>query len=131
MEEEDPWDEEEMSVTTEDPRVDAEHADATVLAEGTLRDLWASALCRTVAQDDERWLTDAHTVQREEDRVRIARELWTTVCSDCPVWSACLRWAVENDEVGIWAGTTQQQRRKMKRTPAGNMALDYSADADA
>lgn len=114
----------------EDDRVDAEHADATVLAEGTLRGVWEQALCRTVARDDERWLADAHTVPREADRQQIARELWKTVCSECPVWSTCLRWAIEQGEVGIWAGTTAEQRKRMGRTQGGNMTMDVSGEDD-
>jgi hypothetical protein len=124
-----------------DDRVDAAAIDDAVLSEGALRAVWAQALCRTVAQDDERWLADVHTVPRLADRRAIARELWKTVCSECPVWGKCLRWAVENDEIGIWAGTVKEDRAKMGRTAGGNMTTNaadsatysatYSADEDA
>lgn len=116
----------EAKVTMVDDRVKTERVDAEVVAEATLRTLWESALCRTAAKDDERWLTDEHTVQREAERAAIARELWKTVCSDCPVWRECLRWAIENEEVGIWAGTTRWQRKRMGRTAGGNMTLDMT-----
>lgn len=34
-------------------------------------------------------------------------------CKTCPVQQACLEWAIENDEEGVWAGTTRPQRRRM------------------
>lgn len=47
------------------------------------------------------------------------------VCGRCPVAVACLRAALDNPHIddGIWAGTTPEQRRKLRklqpeRTPA-------------
>ncbi|MEV1082437.1 WhiB family transcriptional regulator [Streptomyces sp. NPDC050211] len=38
------------------------------------------------------------------------------VCRRCPVAEHCLEWAIENDPVeGIWGGTTEQERRAMRR----------------
>ena len=39
------------------------------------------------------------------------------ICEICPVRRQCLTWALEqtNDLDGIWAGTTQRQRREMRR----------------
>ena len=36
-------------------------------------------------------------------------------CASCPAWGDCLDWAVENEPWGIWAGTTPDQRRKLRR----------------
>jgi hypothetical protein len=43
--------------------------------------------------------------------VRRARK----ICSACLVSAECLRFAIERQEVGIWAGTTTNQRAKMLR----------------
>lgn len=40
------------------------------------------------------------------------------ICRHCPVKAACLTWAVEHDEKGIWGGLTEQQRSR-RRTTAG------------
>ena len=32
------------------------------------------------------------------------------VCATCPAVEACLRWAIEHDEVGVWGGTTSRER---------------------
>jgi len=36
-------------------------------------------------------------------------------CGQCPVWNACLQWAIKNDEIGVWGGTTEYQRRQLTR----------------
>ena len=36
-------------------------------------------------------------------------------CSNCPVIVECLAKALDNDELGIWAGTTEADRRNMRK----------------
>lgn len=33
------------------------------------------------------------------------------MCATCPYKNPCLEWAVMHDEMGIWGGTTQKERR--------------------
>jgi WhiB family redox-sensing transcriptional regulator len=40
------------------------------------------------------------------------------ICSTCPYQIACLEYALKNNELGIWGGTTEGERRRMKRTGA-------------
>ena len=40
------------------------------------------------------------------------------VCARCPVQGQCLQWALDHNETGIWAGTTDNQRRQMRRRAA-------------
>lgn len=37
------------------------------------------------------------------------------LCARCPIREACLQWAIEHDEIGIWGGTTDGDRQKMTR----------------
>ena len=38
------------------------------------------------------------------------------ICAVCPVRRECLRWAVAtNQEFGIWGGTTEEERRELRR----------------
>lgn len=37
------------------------------------------------------------------------------ICAGCPAKGECLEYALEYGEVGIWGGTTETQRRRMKR----------------
>jgi WhiB family transcriptional regulator, redox-sensing transcriptional regulator len=40
------------------------------------------------------------------------------VCHRCLVKGICLSWALDNrPEVGIWGGTTEQERRRLRRRP--------------
>jgi len=77
--------------------------------------VYAGALCVERAPDDERW---EGRVRTEKARIALARELWNEVCVDCPVRQPCLEWAVEHPEHGIWAGTTERQRLKMRSVDA-------------
>jgi WhiB family redox-sensing transcriptional regulator len=41
------------------------------------------------------------------------------VCRRCPVRAACLAEALSSPGIlGIWGGTTEQQRRRLRRAPA-------------
>jgi WhiB family redox-sensing transcriptional regulator len=40
------------------------------------------------------------------------------VCRRCPVTTPCLRWALDLGHVsGIWGGTTEEERRALRRAP--------------
>lgn len=54
---------------------------------------------------------DKATAKRQ---VADAREL----CGWCPVREQCLAWAIEYDESGVWGGTTEVERRAMRREQA-------------
>ena len=73
------------------------------------RPAWmAQGLCR--------WFPTIEFVPPANAPGRDAKE----VChSGCPVLLECLRYAVENDEVGVWGGTTQLERRAARRRKAG------------
>lgn len=36
-------------------------------------------------------------------------------CAQCPVKHECLEWAIDHNEKGIWAGTTERQRANARR----------------
>ena len=39
-----------------------------------------------------------------------------TICSRCPVRAECLQWALETDQdVGVWGGLSEEERRAVKR----------------
>lgn len=37
------------------------------------------------------------------------------VCATCPVRAECLDWAMQYDEVGVWGGTGEADRRSLDR----------------
>lgn len=44
------------------------------------------------------------------------------VCRDCVVKNPCLRYALDNNEIGIWGGTTGKERRRMKKLESTMLA---------
>ena len=44
------------------------------------------------------------------------------MCLGCPYKKPCLEWAVVHDEMGIWGGTTQKERRVHRRILKSNKA---------
>lgn len=41
------------------------------------------------------------------------------ICSRCMVQSECLTAAIENEERGVWAGTSERERQRLRRAQAG------------
>jgi len=39
----------------------------------------------------------------------------TRFCAECPYKKECLQFALENDEWGVWGGTTRYERTQMRR----------------
>jgi WhiB family redox-sensing transcriptional regulator len=38
-----------------------------------------------------------------------------SLCSVCPVQQACLQWALQREEFGVWGGTTARERAAIRR----------------
>lgn len=55
------------------------------------------------------------------------------VCHRCPVRENCLQWALETGEqIGVYGGLTEQERRALKRRPARPISVDdYTGTSDA
>lgn len=46
------------------------------------------------------------------------------MCKQCPSRVACLNYALDNDEDhGVWGGTTERQRRALKKLRRQNIAV--------
>lgn len=41
------------------------------------------------------------------------------MCSDCPVRRQCAEFAIENSEYGCWGGTTEDDRKEIRRFRKG------------
>lgn len=52
--------------------------------------------------------------QRPEDKAAAAR----AICSRCLCRAECLSYALADDVLGIWGGTTSAERRKLRRRSA-------------
>lgn len=38
------------------------------------------------------------------------------LCHTCPYQVECLEWALEHREIGVWGGTTERERSRIRRT---------------
>lgn len=48
------------------------------------------------------------------------------ICARCPVLAECLAYAVEHHELGVWGGTSERERRKLRHVDQAG-ALEWSA----
>lgn len=74
----------------------------------------------------EPWMADALCAQTDS-------ELWfpelgssanaaKRICQQCPVLEQCLTFALEHHERGIWGGTSEKQRQKLRAQRAQEAA---------
>jgi WhiB family redox-sensing transcriptional regulator len=54
-------------------------------------------------------------ILREDKDQRQRRAAAYAICKVCPVQRECLEYAIVNNEVGIWGGTSERDRRLMRR----------------
>lgn len=74
--------------------------------------------------EEEEWLEAANCkstdtrvffILREDKDQRERRQQAYAICRACAVQRQCLEYAVVNREVGIWGGTSESDRRFMRR----------------
>lgn len=68
---------------------------------------------------DASWMTGAPCIGRldmffDETHARVVKEA-RKICGSCELHVRCLAYALEHQEVGVWAGTTTNQRAKILR----------------
>jgi len=79
-------------------------------------------LCRNVSDPD-----IFFPEYRDPGANAIVREA-KQVCEACPYKRVCLTWAVENDEIGIWGGTTERQRTILRKSRAKVKARSHPSE---
>lgn len=68
---------------------------------------WAAkALCAQPIIDAAAFYAEEATNLRPRDAQK--------VCQQCPVVAECLAYALEHEDYGVWGGTTENERRKMR-----------------
>ena len=72
------------------------------------------AACR--GTDTETFFATAPRGSHRYDHEEAARDRESAkrVCRVCPVATECLEWAVEHGEHGVWGGTDENDRRRMR-----------------
>jgi WhiB family transcriptional regulator, redox-sensing transcriptional regulator len=87
-----------------------EEAEAYELAAAGPLDWLDQAACRHC--DPELFFPPAEFGAAGRDRIAAAKQ----VCRRCPVQATCLSWALDTgQEAGIWGGTTELERRQLRR----------------
>ena len=77
------------------------------------------ARCRTILDPDVFFVSDEeHKPKKRKTQVLTKmEEIAVQVCDTCPVSGNCLLFALDDPRlVGIWGGTTTEQRRALRRT---------------
>jgi WhiB family transcriptional regulator, redox-sensing transcriptional regulator len=46
------------------------------------------------------------------------------ICAGCLVRVSCLEWALAHQDMGVWGGTTEDERRALRRTRSAVAELD-------
>lgn len=57
----------------------------------------------------------------EKGQMDLAREA-RAICAKCDVREACAEYAIQCGEQGIWGGTTERERRRIRAERAGRAA---------
>lgn len=56
-----------------------------------------------------------------EDSYRRDTHMAKETCNRCPYITECLAWAMESREIGVWGGTSDMDRRMMRRKVSMNL----------
>lgn len=60
--------------------------------------------------------TDLFFLPAHKSREIIAKEKEAIfICEPCPIRENCLEWALHHEQYGIWGGTTEHQRRVLRK----------------
>ena len=87
------------------------------------RPLWASdrsqADAITTPMRPPTWHVEAACRQRPDldffAEGRTAVTVAKIACTGCPVRLTCLEWALSHHEWGVWGGTTERERRRLRK----------------
>lgn len=42
-------------------------------------------------------------------------DVFRFTCAPCPIWKQCLRYAIRNEDYGVWGGCTTEERRALAK----------------
>ena len=69
---------------------------------------WNQAACRDMPTNLF-YAFEEHRGVREIMRIDIYRN----ICCACPIWQSCLKYALQNEDYGIWGGMTTHERNAL------------------
>jgi WhiB family redox-sensing transcriptional regulator len=77
---------------------------------------WEQAACRDYIYTDLFYTVEEQRSILQYEYINALR----SVCARCPLWAECLKYAMENEQYGVWGGMTSVERtalRDRKRYP--------------
>jgi len=73
---------------------------------------FTGAFCADLQGEDK----DIFTPDQDDPKIKLKTAAAQAICnSGCPRLYECFEWAMEKNEGGIWGGTTERERRAIKR----------------
>ena len=74
-------------------------------------------LAEFIALNRPQWMNDPkrHCRTHDMDAFFDGTARAIAICQDCPQQSPCLQYALDNNERGVWGGTSERQRKKIRR----------------
>jgi len=96
------------------------------MSEGHIVDSWSEGSHVFRPQQPE-WMTQAKCKGKtdlffNEGNSIVVREA-KFICASCPVRKPCLAFAMKNDDQGIWAGTSTNERERIRRALRKNIRV--------
>ena len=79
------------------------------------KDWREKAACRGLIAPDYIWFPPRGRYVRTRDGATSPTQRLLDICEGCPVKVTCLDFAIQNNEPGIWGGTSFRQRRAIKK----------------
>jgi WhiB family redox-sensing transcriptional regulator len=85
---------------------------------------WEKAECKGIETDTFYWVEESRNKDAYAyiDAVR-------SICARCPIWSACLAYALEHEQYGVWGGMTSLERKSFaepKKYPVQQRRATFS-----
>lgn len=71
---------------------------------------WLKAACRNVVKTDIFYVWEENRSIKKLMNIDVFRNL----CTPCPIWRECMRYSLESETYGVWAGTTSIERQAMR-----------------
>jgi len=73
-----------------------------------VENLTSQWMSKGICNDDNRSLFYSLYISDQRAAVKI--------CQECPIINECLEYAIKNNEIGVWGGTTEKQRKRLRNT---------------
>ena len=71
---------------------------------------WEEAACRDFIYTDLFYTVEEQRSILQYEYINALR----SICARCPIWAECLKYALENEQYGVWGGMTSVERTALR-----------------